>query len=345
MSKRCNLLLAPVAALALAGCGAPDLSSNMAGDSNSALTGDATVQTVVMAADIAENGRTFYARDNAALIASHTPAVSALMLFGDNIRYESHAGTLKEAYDTFYKAPSQANFGQFDAISFPGTGNHEYNEKNAQGYYDYFASRMSAIVAMPSYDGQIDTVGKGYYSFDLNGWHFVSLNSNCKAVTGGCLQGSPQEAWLKDDLAAHATMPIVAFLHAPRYACGGGHGDATELQAFWADLVDAGADFVFNGHNHYYQRWQPLDKANPQAAVDLKNGLTEIVAGSYGVSSYSTCADGHDPRVVKQKGGDDSIGVFFLTIGSRGGYSFEYRLRSTGLVFDSGSGRSHHAAP
>jgi hypothetical protein len=57
--------------------------------------------------------------------------------------------------------------------------------------------------------------------------------------------------------------------HAPRYACGGSHSDDTEMQDMWADLYDAGVDFLFVGHNHYYQRWLPLDKTIPEAITDL----------------------------------------------------------------------------
>jgi acid phosphatase type 7 len=300
--------------------------------------------TVVMAGDIAESGRTQHAKNNAATMTSHTPTVSAVILAGDNARYGGTGGLL-QYYNTYYKPLDQANWGQFDTIAFPGLGNHEYNETNAQGYFDYFATRMTAIAGSGSYHGYVNVVGKGYYSFDLNGWHFVSLNSNCADVTGtvdGCAQGSDQELWLASDLAAHASMPIIAVWHAPRYACGGSHGDDTEMQDMWADLYDAGADFLFVGHNHYYQRWQPLNKGNPEATLDTQNGLAEIVAGSYGVSTYTVCTS-VDSRVAKQAGGAGGVGAFFLTIGSDGSYSFEYVLESDGSVFDSGSGWSHHA--
>jgi len=324
------------------GCGAQDLVTGEpeAPDMSGLVTG--TVMTVVMAADIAERGRTNYARDNASLIANHTPAVAAVVLGGDNERFAGLPFTsLLADYTSYYQPATQANFGQFDAIAFPGLGNHEYNEAGAKGYFDYFAARMDAIRALPTYHGEIATPGKAYYSFDLNGWHFVNLNSNCSAVVGGCAAGSPQELWLRDDLAAHVEQPIVAVWHAPRYACGGGHADDTDMQAFWADLVDAGADFVFNGHNHYYQRWQPLDKSAPEAALDATGGLAEIVAGSYGVSPHTVCTT-VDARVAKQAGGADGMGVFFLTLGSDGSYAFEYRLRKDGSRFDSGGGTSHH---
>lgn len=298
--------------------------------------------TVVMAADIAEAGRTNYAKDNAALITGHTPAVDAVILGGDNARYTvSSLMTLHQFYQTYYDPVDEANWGQFNAIAFPGLGNHEYLAVTVQGHFDYFANRMAQIKTMTSYHGYIDDKFMGYYSFDLNNWHFVSINSNCPFVSGGCETGSAQETWLKSDLEAHATIPIIGVWHAPRYACGGNHEDDLAMQPMWEDLVNAGADFLFTGHNHYYQRWQPLDKTYPEAVVDEAKGLTEIVVGSYGVSTYPVCFF-PDSRIAYQIGDDQSIGVFFLTLGSDGSYSWEYRLRSNGSVVDSGAGFSHH---
>ena len=302
-----------------------------------------TTVTVAIAADIAEAGRTAHARALAAVVSGHSPAVTAVLLGGDNARYNgilSFPLNELQYYNTYYKPANEANWGQFDAIAFPQSGNHEYTfpESTAQGYFDYFKPRMGAIKTSPAYHGYIDVVGKGYYSFDINGWHFVSLNSNVDLAAGGA-----QEVWLKNDLAQNKQKPIVAIWHAPRYTCGGDHTDAIEMQPFWAALYDAGADFVFAGHNHFYQRYKPLDKATPQAAVDTANGLTGIVVGSCGVSTYAVC-DPPDPRIEKQIGGDAGIGVFFLAIVSDGSYSFEYRLEN-GSVFDSGSGVSHHHQP
>jgi acid phosphatase type 7 len=299
--------------------------------------------TIAVASDIAEKGRTAHARATAAIISGHSPAVSAVLLGGDNARWSGVLSltSLLSYYNTYYKPATEANWGQFDAIAFPQTGNHEYSfaigESGAQGYFDYFKARMTAIRGLSSYHGFVEVVGKGYYSFDLNGWHIVSVNNNIDVAAGGA-----QEAWVKADLAAHATMPIIGVWHAPRYACGGSHGDATEMQPIWADFYDVGADFIFNGHDHFYQRWKPLDKATPKAAVDTTKGLTEIVVGSYGVATYAVCSPA-DSRVEKQIGDDGGIGAFFLTLGSDGSYSFEYRLESLpSTAFDSGAGVSHH---
>jgi len=300
-----------------------------------------TVVTLAVDGDIAQEGLTDRARDVAALITGHTPAVSGVLLGGDNARFDG-SGSLLDYYQTYWQPAGEANWGQFDVMAFPQNGNHEYSETDAQGYFDYFAGRLGAIAALPGYSGDAGTVGKGWYSVNIAGWHIVSLNSNCGDV-GGCETGSEQETWLAADLSAHPGMPIIAIWHAPRYTCGS-HGDATEMQDMWADLYAAHADFAFSGHNHFYQRWKPLDATDPEAVEDDAAGITGIVVGSGGVSTYSVCAGG-DPRIASEIGGDEGIGVLFLTISSDGSYSFEYQLRSDGSIFDSGSGVAHNAPP
>jgi hypothetical protein len=301
-----------------------------------------TYVQVVMAGDIAEDGRTQYAKTLAGMITSHSPKVDAVVLLGDNARFNPlKLMTQLTYYNTYYKPVGEANWGQFDPIAFPQLGNHEYSSLNPKGYFDYFGPRMAEIKVRPDYSGFIDDQSKGYYSFDIGGWHFVSLNSNCTSVSGGCSGGSAQGQWLKADLAAHPNQPVIAAWHAPRWACGGAHASDASLQDLWADLYDARADLLFAGHDHYYQRWKPLDKTTPEAVIDTTNGLTEVVVGSYGVSPYDVC-DPAEARVSEQIGGEPAMGVFFLKLGSDGSYSFEYVLQSDGSIFDSGAGMSHH---
>ena len=64
------------------------------------------------------------------------------------------------------------------------------------------------------------------------------------------------------------------------------------MAALWALLVQKGADLVVNGHDHNYQRWQPLDATgNPSA-----QGIPQIIAGmgGHGIRPFVTT----DARVV-----------------------------------------------
>lgn len=121
---------------------------------------------------------------------------AAVLALGD---IQCETGTLA-AYAASY-APT---WGRFVSITHPAIGNHEYLTSGASGYFQFFG----AAAGDPS---------RGYYSFDLGGWHILSLNSNCAKV-GGCQAGSAQERWVAADLAAHPTRCALAYFHHPRFS-------------------------------------------------------------------------------------------------------------------------------
>jgi 3',5'-cyclic AMP phosphodiesterase CpdA len=94
---------------------------------------------------------------------------------------------------------------------------------------------------------------KGYYSFDSNGVHFISLINVLDFKPGGLgILGADQLAWLKDDLNGRSSsQPVVVFAHMPLWTIyepwGWGTGDAD--QAF-AMLRRFGSVTVLNGHIH-----------------------------------------------------------------------------------------------
>ncbi len=95
--------------------------------------------------------------------------------------------------------------------------------------------------------------GKGYYSFDHQGVHFVAL-VNVMAFKPNGLGGfgGEQLAWLKDDLAGRsASQPLVLFAHMPMWTIyepwGWGTGDADQVLAL---VRRFGSVTVLNGHIH-----------------------------------------------------------------------------------------------
>src|SRR5206468_10877660 len=119
---------------------------------------------------------------------------------------------------------------------------------------------------------------KGYYSYELGAWHIVVINSNCAQV-GGCQAGSPQERWLRADLAAHPAACTLAYWHHPRFSSGSNHGSSSALQPIWQALYDANADVVLSGHEHNYERFAPQD---PAGRADAGRGIREFVVGTGG---------------------------------------------------------------
>src|SRR5579883_748350 len=95
------------------------------------------------------------------------------------------------------------------------------------------------------------TKGRGWYSFDQKGAHFVGL-SNVFVQEGLGSLGAEQLAWLKDDLAGRtASTPVVIFAHIPLWSVypkwGWGTEDGAEALSY---LKRFGSVTVLNGHIH-----------------------------------------------------------------------------------------------
>ena len=180
-----------------------------------------------------------------------------ILALGDIAYPEGSEGDFKQCYDP--------TWGQLKASTRPVPGNHDYDTENAAPYFAYFGP-----AAGPP--------GRGYYSFDLAGWHIVALNSNCDYVPGGCGDGSPQLEWLKEDLAENQTQCTLAYWHHARFSSGF-HGNEDDVAEFFDVLYEADADVVLTGHDHDYERLAPVD---PEGNVDQARGIREFVVGTGG---------------------------------------------------------------
>jgi hypothetical protein len=225
---------------------------------------------------------------------------AAVLDLGD-LQYEN--GALAD-FQNFY----DKSWGAFKSITHPAVGNHEYNTKGAVGYYTYFGSRAG-------------DPKKGYYSFDLGSWHLVSLNSNCSPA-GGCGAGSPQETWLRADLAAHRSACTIAYWHHPRFSSGG-HGNLTETDPLWKALAAAHADIVLAGHDHDYERFAPID------------GIRSFVVGTGGrnLTRFASVKAGSEVRLMH-------FGILDLELRA-GSYSWRFLGAPGRGVLDSGSATCH----
>jgi hypothetical protein len=199
----------------------------------------------------------------------------------------------------------------------PSPGNHEYVTPGAAGYYAYFG----AAAGDPT---------KGYYSYDLGGWHIVSLNSNCSDVS--CAAGGAQERWLRQDLAANPRLCTMAYWHHPRFNSGS-HGNSTNVTPLYQALLDHGADLVLNGHEHGYQRWVAMDASG--AAVP--NGIVEIVAGTGGTGLVGFSGTKPANTVVRNA---TTNGVLKLTL-RESGYDYEFKPVAGQAFTDLGTANCH----
>ncbi len=237
------------------------------------------------------------------------------------------AGTVFTAGDNVYDSGTASEFancydptwGRHKARTRPSAGNHDYNTAGATGYYGYFG----AAAGDPA---------KGYYSYDLGSWHVVAINSNCSAI-GGCGAGSPQETWLRQDLAASTKPCTVAYWHHPLFTSGANHSNATAMRPIFQALYDFDAEVVVSGHNHNYERFAPQ---NPTGGLDTAQGIREFVAGTGGRSHYGFGTT--QPNSEIRNG--DTYGVLKLTL-KASGYDWQFVPEAGKTFTDLGSGTCH----
>jgi len=240
--------------------------------------------------------------DTTNLIASWDPNV--FLYLGDV--YEN--GTSTEFYN-WYGAENSTFYGRFRSITDPTVGNHEYTSGDgAAGYFDYW-----------------DNVPH-YYSFDAHGWHFISLDANNGISFHQTSPGTPQYQWLTSDLDANTQPCTLVYYHQPLFNIGQ-EESADYMASIWSLLVQHSVDLVVNGHDHTYQRWQPLDGNGVLSPA----GVTQIIAGAGGHAAGPFVTT--DSRVAASV--QETLGALRLDLGSAGAtYQF---ISSAGDSLDSGS--------
>jgi hypothetical protein len=237
------------------------------------------------------------------LIASWNP--NLFLYLGDV--YEK--GSVTE-FTNWYGSSNQL-YGQFRSITDPTVGNHEYTNKQAPGYFDYW-----------------DNV-PNYYSFDAGGWHFISLNANTQFNQS--TPGTAQYQWLVQDLAADHAGCTLAYWHEPLFNIGQ-EPPATYVQSMWTLLAQSGVDIVLNGHDHDYQRWLPMDGSGQLASP----GMTEFVVGTGGHGIQTLVqADSRVARSFDSTTSPAPYGALRLTLSSTNA-AFAF-INTRGTVLDSGT--------
>lgn len=275
------------------------------------------------------------------------PSEDLVLVLGDT-QYETG-----DFNDFMFPGRYHDTWGRVLDITRPSVGNHEYcsdvsdtcgsGDDGAEGYEQYFG---------PARAGPVDL---NYYSFDQGGWHFIALNSQCSAGTDpdsnvGCNEGTTQNTWLENDLAATTEDCSIAYMHHPRFSVGD-HGDDIDdpntndqnLHDLFNDLYVGGVDIVLVGHDHSYQRFNLM---NGSGAADSA-GLRYFVVGTGGKNltcvNCSTTAATAGVVTVNGNNSPDGLGfnngtfgVLKLTLGN-GSYSWEFRPdTATGTYMDNG---------
>lgn len=268
--------------------------------------------TLVGAGDIAD----CKLLDGAEATAKLIEAIPGTVFAAGDLAYEK--GTAREFENCYGKT-----WGRFKDRTRPAIGNHEYETRNAAPYFAYWGQAAGP----PK---------KGYYSYDLGAWHIIVLNTNCNARgLGGCAAGSPQERWLRQDLAEHPDACTLAYGHHPLFSSGffSRHANHPELRPLWQALYEARAEIILAGHEHNYERFAPQD---PLGNPDPENGIREFVVGTGGGSRTPFGNPAQNSKIRN----NHTFGVLQLTL-TAASYSWKF-VPAAGKTFrDAGKDVCH----
>jgi hypothetical protein len=200
-------------------------------------------------------------------------------------------------------------------------GNHEMEPWYSPNGYGADVDRMD-------FPGNGPSVSPGTYYFTYGNVAIISLDPNDVSyeipANFGYTDGA-QTTWLGQTLAAlrqdAGIAFIVVFFHHCAYCTCVVHGCEGGVQQFWTPLFDQyEVDLVINGHNHIYERTDPIRAGSPTTSAPIgstvhpaTDGTTYVTAGGAGKSLYSfPVADSYEgnidnvasvPTFVNESGG------------------------------------------
>ncbi len=159
---------------------------------------------------------------------------------------------------------------------FPCPGNHDYEALSGASYM--------AIHSVPAEN--VPSADRGrYYSFDWSNVHFVSIDGHL-SLERAVNAGGPMLRWLENDLRTTRQFWKVVYLHYPPWGVGPNENDihtSYARQLMTPILETHGVQIVFSGHEHSYQRSQPIRQG---AFVSPDIGITYFVCGGGGAFLY-----------------------------------------------------------
>jgi hypothetical protein len=160
------------------------------------------------------------------------------------------------------------------------------------------------------------------------------LNSNSAFVS--TLAGSPQETWLRNDLAATSKQCVLAIWHHPRFysTTSSTFSPNGNVKTFWDDLYAAHAELIVNAQMRDYERFAP----QTSAGVADPNGPREFIVGTggEGLDAPNTLAGPNSQVNISQE-----FGVLKLTLAD-GSYSWQFiPAAGGGGATDSGTDFCH----
>jgi hypothetical protein len=196
----------------------------------------------------------------AARTAKRIPAGAVVFVLGDTTYPVADRATIDACY-----APT---WGQFLERTYAVAGNHDYVQGSARDFLDYFAADTPGRV-------WFRTPERTWFRAQVGDWWVIGLDSN--------LHGTDlheQQVWLEEQLRTIEGdgRCVLAMWHHPVFSTGLHRKDGGHMRPAWVALAEAGADLVLNGHEHFYESFEPKDSLGRNQPT----GLREIIAGSGG---------------------------------------------------------------
>jgi len=216
----------------------------------------------------------------------NTQKVDFLIELGD---FKDQDNPAVEQRTISYLQAVEKIFQQFNGPTYHVLGNHDEDSISKKQFLIHIENTNVSS-------------GRSYYSFDLNGLHFVVLDANYKADGTDYDHGNfdwtdanvpPAELnWLRDDLAA-ARGPVIVFIHQPLDGIGNTY--ANNAENVRQILEQSGKVLaVFQGHHHpgsyshigeihYYtlkaQVEGPGQENNSYAIIEVRSDRSITVTG------------------------------------------------------------------
>ena len=158
---------------------------------------------------------------------------------------------------------------------FPSPGNHDFGPA---------LTPYLQVHATPTENVPVADRGR-YYSYDWGNVHFVSLDAH-ESLELAVNSGGSLLRWLENDLRSTRQFWRIVYFHYPPFAAGPNMNDphSALIRQYVVPLVEAyGAQIVLTGHEHSYQRSQPMRKS-VQVTSDV--GTSYITSGGGGALLY-----------------------------------------------------------
>ena len=185
--------------------------------------------------------------------------------FGDNSSAEADVAALVAGFDADFVVTAGDNrygslsyqqavgnhFGEFlPAASggtsatnrfFPAPGNHDYDDGGGINEYLGYFDLPGAGTTSTNTSGT-----ERYYDVVMGDVHIFAIDSNQNTGTNGS-----QQQWLRETMQASTSAWQIVLTHHAPYSSSSNHGSQGFMQ--W-DYAEWGADVVFAGHDHIYER-------------------------------------------------------------------------------------------